>query len=176
MTGNDGRDRREYAPSARLAVIAVGLSFFLVALPWLIAVYGRQLERNLTLPPIAYGRLSLLLGTLLILVGLFFALWSVSRLFSLGRGTPLPVMPPPELVVRPPYSYCRNPMAFGVILAYLGFGLAIRSLGALVLVALFASGILVYIKATEERGLKRRFGERYIEYKRRTPFLFPRIR
>lgn len=167
--------RRDSAPSRQLVAIAAGALFFGAVIPWLFATAGARADQALLLPRIANERLSLLLGLPLILAGLFFASWSVSRLLSLGRGTPLPFMPTRELVVLPPYSYCRNPMAFGVILAYLGFGLAIGSVSVLSFALLFAGGLLVYIKATEETGLKRRFGERYLEYKRRTPFLVPRL-
>lgn len=176
MTTEDvGQGSREYAPSTRLAVIAAGELFLLVAMPWLLALLGRQADRNLATPRIGYGYPSVVLGSLLIIVGLFFGIWSVSRLFSLGRGTPLPLMPTQKLVVRSPYSYCRNPMAFGMILFYLGFGIAIGSVGAVALASVFALGLLVYIRATEERGLRARFGKEYLEYKRRTPFLIPRF-
>jgi protein-S-isoprenylcysteine O-methyltransferase Ste14 len=55
-------------------------------------------------------------------------------------------------------------MAFGMVLFYLGLGLAIGSVGALALASFFAFGLLVYIKATEEEGLKARFGDMYLKY------------
>jgi protein-S-isoprenylcysteine O-methyltransferase Ste14 len=36
-------------------------------------------------------------------------------------------------------------------------------------------GILIYIKLIEEKELEDRFGSEYLEYKRRTPFLIPRL-
>lgn len=173
-TENDGDRRRESATWVHLAVIAVGEPFFLLALPWLFAVWGRQIDRNESLPRIAEGY-SLAFGLPLIAVGLFFAIWSIGRLFTIGGGTPLPLVPPRKLVVQPPYSYCRNPMAFGIIFFYFGFALAAGSVGALALVAVFAVGLLVYIRSTEEYELRERFGERYSEYRNRTPFFFPRF-
>jgi protein-S-isoprenylcysteine O-methyltransferase Ste14 len=41
--------------------------------------------------------------------------WSVWLFVNRGRGTPLPVAPPRELVVQDPYRYIRNPMALAVV-------------------------------------------------------------
>lgn len=171
---NEARHRDTAPPARRLVAIAGGALFFAVVIPWLFATAGARADQALRLPRIANERLSLLLGSPLILFGLFFTSWAVSRLFSLGRGTPLPFMPTRELVVRPPYSYCRNPMAFGVILYYLGLGLATGSVSVLAFASLFAGGLVVYVKTAEETELERRFGERYVDYKSRTPFLVPK--
>jgi protein-S-isoprenylcysteine O-methyltransferase Ste14 len=39
---------------------------------------------------------------------------------------------------------------------------------------LFAPALLVFVKVYEERELEIRFGASYLEYKSRTPMLFPR--
>jgi protein-S-isoprenylcysteine O-methyltransferase Ste14 len=36
--------------------------------------------------------------------------------------------------------------------------------------------MLIYIKLIEEWELQERFGYEYLEYKKRTPFLIPRLR
>ena len=46
---------------------------------------------------------------------------------SEGRGTPAPVAPTEELVVRGPYRVVRNPMYVGVAAAIAGQALAFRS-------------------------------------------------
>lgn len=46
--------------------------------------------------------------------------------------------------------------------------------GAALLVLLFGVFLVVYIKRVEEPELARRFGEEYLAYKQRTPFLIPR--
>jgi len=66
-------------------------------------------------------------------------------------------------------------MALGVILYYLGLELAIGSVSMLALASLFAGGLVVYVKRSEETELQRRFGERYLEYRSRTPFLVPKL-
>lgn len=173
MTRTDDSQPREIPPAIRLLALVLGASFFGFGLPWLLAAAGRRADQTASLPQITPGGWAFLFGAALIAVGLCFAGWSVSQLSSVGRGTPLPFLPAPRLVVRPPYSYCRNPMAFGVILAYIGFGFAIGSAGTVGYAMLFAGFLVVYIKF-EETGLRTRFGEDYVEYKRRTPFLIPR--
>ena len=81
-----------------------------------------------------------------------------------------------ELLVRPPYSYCGNPMALGTIIAYLGVSVIMGSPGAALLVLLGATALLTYIKVVEEREMVARFGEEYLTYRRRVPFIMPRLR
>jgi protein-S-isoprenylcysteine O-methyltransferase Ste14 len=107
------------------------------------------------------------------LSGWLLALWTIYVQFTLGRGTPVPVMATQELLVEPPYAYSRNPMALGAILAYLGASVAAGSAGAALLVGAAAGALLTYIRLFEEREMVARFGEAYLAYRRRTPFLLP---
>ncbi len=115
------------------------------------------------------------LVSLLGLFGLILYLWTVFIQLKKGRGTPMPVLPPKKLLVDVPYSYCRNPMVLGVIVYYLGICAFIGSWDAFFIVAPVAVVLLVYAKFWEEAELESRFGQAYIEYKRETPFLIPRI-
>jgi protein-S-isoprenylcysteine O-methyltransferase Ste14 len=81
-----------------------------------------------------------------------------------GRGTPAPVDPPRELVVRGLYCYSRNPMYLGVLSLVLGqaalFG-SVRLLGyAAALLVTFHLFVVLY----EEPGLRYRFGDGYLRY------------
>jgi protein-S-isoprenylcysteine O-methyltransferase Ste14 len=111
----------------------------------------------------------------LILAGWLFAIWSIYAQFTLGRGTPVPLMATQKLVVQPPYTWCRNPMALGAIVMYTGVAVLFGSMGAFTLVLLGAACLLVYIKLLEEKEMLLRFGQEYLDYKRRTPFLIPRF-
>jgi len=81
-----------------------------------------------------------------------------------------------KLVIKRPYTYCRNPMALGTTAFYLGVATWTGSISALILALIYPVGILVYIKLVEEKELEQRFGLEYLEYKRRTRFLIPRFR
>jgi len=42
------------------------------------------------------------------------------------------------------------------------------------MVFIFSAIILSYIKFIEEKELEQRYGDEYVEYKKRTPFIIPR--
>jgi len=67
-------------------------------------------------------------------------------------------------------------MTSGIVAYYLGISLWLNSLFAAILTTLFLLCSIAYIKLVEERELKARFGREYEEYKRKTPFLIPRLR
>jgi len=165
--------QREYSPNQRLVALAVEGVFFLVVLPFALIALGSSLDRWLQWVPILYEPINLVLGGLLIVAGWLFGIWSIYVQFTLGRGTPVPLMATQKLIVQPPYSYCRNPMALGAIITYLGVAIVFRSIGAVALVLLGAALLLTYIKCVEEKEMEIRFGQEYIEYKQRTPFLIP---
>jgi protein-S-isoprenylcysteine O-methyltransferase Ste14 len=167
---------REYGPKARLALLAVAGVVFLVILPWALVRLGGRLDRALDWPALRYPPVNAIAGGLLALAGWRLGMWSNYRQFTLGRGTPVPVMATQELIVRPPYSYCRNPMALGAIVGYLGVSVIAGSPGAALLVALGVVALLTYIRLVEEKEMVARFGEAYLVYRRRVPFIIPRLR
>lgn len=97
------------------------------------------------------------------------------RPIFIGKGTPIPLMATQKLVITGPYTYCRNPMTLGTAFFYLGVAIWIGSLSAFGLGLIYPVGILIYIKLIEEKELEERFGSEYLEYKRKTPFLIPRL-
>ena len=81
-----------------------------------------------------------------------------------------------KLLIVPPYSYCRNPMTLGTAVAYGGVAVLRGSAGTLLLVILGAAALLTYIRVVEEREMAARFGQEYLDYRRRVPFLIPGLR
>ena len=167
--------RRE--PSTGLVVVTMVLAgaVFLIGLPLLLVMKSVWLDDAFGLPSFAAGAATTVPGVLLLLAGGGFAVWSVIAEATVGRGTPVPLIPTQRLVVVPPFTYCRNPMVLGTCLAYLGVAVWVGSLSAVLLVVLFAALLLLYVKLVEERELEARFGADYVAYKRTTPFLFPRF-
>ncbi len=170
------QSRHEYSEKQRIVFLLFLAPIFLFLLPFLFISLGRGLNQWLHWPPILSEPANLILGLLLILPGLLFAWWSNYTQFTLGRGTPVPLMATQKLIIQPPYTYCRNPMALGAIGMYLGAAILFRSIGAVIVVLLFAGLLLVYIKRAEEKEMETRFGQEYLDYKQRTPFLVPRFR
>ncbi len=165
---------REYDERQRLVLLAAAAVLFLGILPLALIRLGRQLDGVLGWPALLHPPVNAILGALLVLAGWGLAVWTIYVQFTLGRGTPVPVMATQKLIIRPPYSYCRNPMALGTIFAYLGVSVVIGSLGAALLVLLGATVLLIYIKVVEEQEMVARFGEDYLAYRRRVPFIIPR--
>ncbi len=165
--------QHEYNPKRRLAALLLEAIVFMVVIPAALKFGSPPLDRALRLPHLNLGAVNLLLGTLMIAVGWLFSMWAIVAQFRQGRGTPAPFMATPKLVTDGPYGFCRNPMALGAIVFYLGIALWLGSIGALAMVALPTAILLVYIRVIEEQEMEARFGEKYLEYRKRTPFLLP---
>jgi protein-S-isoprenylcysteine O-methyltransferase Ste14 len=115
-------------------------------------------------------------GLLLLIVGALVYLRCAWDFAIGGRGTPAPVDPPKELVVRGLYRYVRNPMYIGVALVVLGeaffFGGRILFEYVGIMLLFFHAFVLLY----EEPTLKRKFGESYDRYCRSVPRWIPGLR
>jgi len=115
------------------------------------------------------------IGLPIFLLGLAVYLKCAWDFATAGRGTPAPIDPPKELVVRGLYKYSRNAMYVGVMSVVLGEAFWHESLRLFIYVAalflLFHTFVLFY----EEPTLRRLFGESYQEYCKRVPRWIPRI-
>jgi protein-S-isoprenylcysteine O-methyltransferase Ste14 len=158
---------------AKRMLTRVGLVAFFVFLA-VVILAGLLLDRWLGLPRLLPRAPGLIVGIPLILIGAFFAGWSI--LVFLGEeGTPVPFNPPPELVVRGPYAHSRNPMMAGLFLELFGLGILVGSIGlTLIVMPLLVAASIVALKLVEEPELDKRLGQAYIDYRRRTPMFFPR--
>ncbi len=146
-------------------------SFFFPALLFVIPkfILDSWLQLPLFLTPVARA----ILGGSLLILGLIFLLWSIKAQRVIGQGTPMPLMATQNLVVQKPYSYCRNPLFFGVINLFFGISILFDSISSLIMVFTFSVTILLYSKFIEEKELEKRFGGEYLAYKRTTPFIIP---
>jgi len=166
--------QKEHGGGTYIAAMLLAGVVFLILLPLVVIRVGPYLDSLLGLPSIQFGAVNYIAGGLLLVVGLFFGLWSNYVQLTRGRGTPLPVLPTQELLTQGPYRYCRNPMTFGTILAYLGLGVAAGTIAGILLVLGFAACLVLYLKRMEEKELAERFGEAYLQYRREVPFIIPR--
>ena len=167
--------QKEHSLGKRVAALLPAGVVFLFLLPYLILVVGPNLDKRMGLVGFYSGAANIIIGTLMIVVGGTFGLWSIYMQMDQGRGTPLPVMPTQELLVRGPFLYCRNPMTLGTILAYLGLGIMVGTVAGVAFVLILAGLLLFYLKRFEERELEERFGQAYRDYKRQVPFIIPRL-
>jgi len=167
---------REYSKAQRLMTIIFGGIFFWIIIPFFIVLGSAFMDPWLSLPRFFHRWINTIIALVFMVAGWLLANWTVKVQFSLGRGTPIPLMATQKLVVQRPYTYCRNPMTLGTTAFYLGIAIWTGSFSALILALIYPVIILIYIKLVEEKELEQRFGLEYLEYKRRTPFLIPRFR
>lgn len=103
----------------------------------------------------------------LILVGTWFPVFVAGIYYLKRRGA---VGQAEKLVISGIYKYVRNPMYSGISFTIIGLGLMLNATGIVLAGILWF--VLVFIQCKrEERELKDRFGEQYIEYKKNTPLL-----
>lgn len=120
--------------------------------------------------------LSFIIGSLLLALWAFLAMWPVMRFFRAG-GSPVPLNPPQELVTTGLYAYVRNPMVSGWLCGMFGLGVLLGSITfTFISTPLFAILNVLYLKAIEEREMEKKFGEEYLRYKERVPMFIPRLR
>ncbi len=167
---------REYSLGTRVVVLGLLGILFLGLFPLLLVRGGRKLDSRLRLRRVSPEAASRVAGVGLIATGAVFAMSSIRAQVDLGSGTPLPMMPTQRLVMVPPFTWCRNPMTLGTVLGYTGVALLASSRSAVGIVGLVGASLLSYVRFVEEKELADRFGAEYLEYKRTTPFLIPRIR
>ncbi len=122
------------------------------------------------------GDWQMYLALLLLIKGIWMAVWSVGLFTKLGEGgTPAPWAPPKRLIVAGPYRYVRNPMLSGVFLLLLAETFFFQSAGLAVWTALFVIANLFWFPFFEEPGLRKRFGAEFEEYCRNVPRYIPRL-
>jgi protein-S-isoprenylcysteine O-methyltransferase Ste14 len=160
--------------SRLVAIILPIFVFFLFFPSLLFLIPSLILDKGFALPTLLNLPMRALIGSILIVLGVFFLLWTLKAQREIGKGTPMPLMATRTLVVQKPYAYCRNPLAFGLITFYFGISIFIGSVSSLIMVVVFSTIILSYIKFIEEKELERRFGDAYVKYKQTTPFIIPR--
>ena len=109
------------------------------------------------------------MGATLFLMSLALVIYC-SRLFAvIGRGTPVPIAPPSELVVSGLYRFTRNPIYVAQVAIMLSYFLYFGELGLLLYTGIWLLLVQGFIVCVEEPDLRKRFGTPYIEYTRDVP-------
>lgn len=158
-----------------LAKVLPMLVFFVLFPAVLFIIPKLVFDRWLEIPTVFSFSIRIIPAAVLMALGTFFLAASTKAQREIGRGTPMPLNATQKLVVEKPYSYCRNPLYFGLITFFLGISITIGSASSLIMVLIFSTIILLYIKLIEEKELEKRYGIDYLEYKKTTPMLLPRI-
>jgi protein-S-isoprenylcysteine O-methyltransferase Ste14 len=115
------------------------------------------------------------IGLLLVIVTGAAVLLSVVNLALKGLGAPFAIAVTRVLAVDWLYAWTRNPMVLAVLAFLLSLGIWFQSAFFVLWVFILVTpALLLFVKMYEERELEIRFGASYLEYKSKTPLLFPR--
>lgn len=117
----------------------------------------------------------LLLMSLLFAGGLILMVWTMTLFAQVGKGSPAPWSPINKLITVGPYAYVRNPMLLGVFLFLGGECLMFQSWLLFYYLLIFIGINIIYFPLSEEKGLYKRYGREYLEYKRNVPRFLPRL-
>jgi protein-S-isoprenylcysteine O-methyltransferase Ste14 len=118
--------------------------------------------------------LPVVVGLALMVVGTILRYWSVHVLGRFFTVT-VDVGEDHELVERGPYALLRHPSYTGMLVVYLGIGVALDSWLSVGAVVLVPAAAVVNRIAHEERLLRKRLGGDYERYQGRTKRLVPGV-
>lgn len=110
------------------------------------------------------------------LIGSLVVLWCFWDFAFKGRGTPVPMDPPKELVIAGLYRYVRNPIYMGVLLIFLGHFLWFGYWALLVYALVAFIGVHLFVVGYEEPTLKKKFGQPYERYMQNVPRWIPKLK
>jgi protein-S-isoprenylcysteine O-methyltransferase Ste14 len=106
-----------------------------------------------------------------------FLIATILNLAIQGLGAPFAVALTKKIADGWLYSRTRNPMVLGTLVFAVVLGFWLQSLHVVLWAAAWLSPAwLIFVRVYEERELELRFGAPYLDYKRQTPFLWPRMR
>ncbi len=90
-----------------------------------------------------------------------------SNMFGRHETTIKPFEEPTVLIAEGPFKYSRNPMYLGGVLILIGIATLLGTLTPFLVLPLFVWTITTKFIAAEEEAMETRFGQDYVEYKRR---------
>ena len=164
------QSKKEHSPVVRTMATIFGATLFIAGIPLLILWADKSFNSGLIMPvPVAHSA-----SLACFIIGIPWVFSAVAWQLIRGKGTPVPIVPTKHFLQNGPYRYVRNPMMLGFFLYLFGWVFLFNCLAALGAAALMVVLLLMEIKFIEEPELTKRFGDAYREYKKVTPFIFPK--
>ena len=114
-------------------------------------------------------------GILLVISGIALMYWTIRLFYQRGKGTLAPWDPPKKLVIAGPYKLVRNPMITGVLCLLLAEAILMNSNYILCWFLIFFVVNHLNFLFIEERQLKKRYDQAYINYLENVPRWIPKI-
>lgn len=149
--------RWEYRKRGKLTLIGLVLVCGMLFVPNLLLEYVTSYKMPDTLLDY-FGVLTGIVGLILCLIGIAH-FRSLQKVLCIDTG---------NLTITGPYRWSRNPQYVGWLLFLLGFALNDWSLWCLAALLVVATSLHLLV-LVEEEHLRRVFGERYIDFCRKTP-------
>ena len=160
----------------RIIVLIVSGIYVIIILPIIGVFISLYIDAFFGFSILITTPFNIIIAVIFLVVGFFWAIWANIELYRMGQGSPVPFKETQTriLVIRGPYEYTRNPMVFGYILIWIGMGFFFNSLFlTLGFTSIITILLIVLIKLWEEKNLEKRFGESYVEYKKKISFIIP---
>jgi protein-S-isoprenylcysteine O-methyltransferase Ste14 len=115
------------------------------------------------------------IGALLIAAGIPVLFESFGRFALQGIGTPAPIFPTQNLVVKGFYHYVRNPMYVAVVSVILGQALLLGNIRVLAYGIFVWLAMHLFVLIYEEPTLRKSFGAEYETFCAHVPRWIPRL-
>ena len=165
------QSHKEYSRGVRAGATVLGALLFIAGIPAFVIWAGTRFNTGLMMP----ASFAHLISLVCFIIGIPWVVSSVVWQLMRGRGTPIPIVPTTEFLESGPYRYIRNPMMLGFFCYLLGWAFLVDRWPVVGMAAVVIACLLMYMKFIEEHELDERFGTAYQEYKKGTPFIFPRL-
>ena len=152
---------------------ARSLQFVLWSSSFFIMYSDRLHDSHLALPLFTRSNGTVVLGTIIVGLGVAFAIWARRHLGAYWSST-VTLKENHKLIRSGPYGLSRHPIYTGVLLAFLGTIIAMGELRSVVAIAIILIAIALKIR-DEESVLQKHFPSDYLDYKREVKMLIPGI-
>jgi protein-S-isoprenylcysteine O-methyltransferase Ste14 len=128
----------------RFLALILGFLIFPIGIPAILVLLLPRVDALLGIGSFYAGNINIIIGIIAILLGGYLALWTISAQITLASGTPFPMLPTQKLLIIGPFTYCRNPMTLGTVMAYAGVAIWAGSYAALFAVLFFFLALVVW--------------------------------
>lgn len=110
-----------------------------------------------------------IIGTTVIAIAVVVLLFRSLLQFFRSGNTVITALPANSLQTTGIYSFTRNPMYLGLMLVYSGIACFLGNWWNFILLPILAMIVQEYIIRREERYLARKFGQEFLDYKKKVP-------
>lgn len=158
----------------RVLITVLFIFLFWVLLPGILVGAAYLLDQGLT-SDIAISSTWMLLGGVVLLIAVVMLCTAIIQFRHYGKELPISALPPDMLIQKGLFAVWRHPIYLFSVLMFTGIALVIRSGGMIFIVMPIYAVLVRFYVFLEERGLIRRFGQTYINYRERTSLVIPQL-